>query len=110
LEEFGVSTTSVRLVGGGAKNLLWRQLVADVLDKPVLIPKASESAALGAALQAAAAFFGADIAEFVRENEAGVEEGVVEPDVRKQARLGEALARHNAAGEALFGQPTGSSV
>lgn len=84
--------------------------MADVLDKPVAIPKVAESAALGAALQAAAAFFKSDIASFVRENGAGVEEAVVEPDAGTRSRYVEALERHNAAGEALFGQPLERNV
>lgn len=105
-----MSTTSVRLVGGGSKNLLWRQIVADVLHKPVLIPEVEESAATGAALQAAAVFFGAKIADFVKENGAGVEQGAIEPDASNQERYSEALARHNAGGKALFSQPMQQTV
>lgn len=84
--------------------------MADVLNKPVIIPKVAESAAVGAALQAAAVFFGAEIDAFVKENGAGAEPGVVEPEARNRESYGEALARHNAAGEALFGQPLGRSA
>lgn len=105
-----METTSVRLVGGGSKNKLWRQIVADVLNKPVVIPRVEESAATGAALQAAAVFFGADIAEFVKENGSGLEPGVVVPQPRNAESYAAALQRHNLAGEALFGQPLVSSV
>ncbi len=43
----------VRLTGGGAANALWRQILADVFDVPVRALREHESAALGAALQAA---------------------------------------------------------
>ncbi len=40
------------MIGGGARSPVWRQMAADVLGVPVLIPKQAEAAALGAALQA----------------------------------------------------------
>ena len=43
---------SLRLVGGGSNNPLWRQLIADALQVPVTLPEEPESGALGAALQA----------------------------------------------------------
>lgn len=42
----------IRLIGGGAKSPVWRQMVADICNLPVVIPTISEAAALGAALQA----------------------------------------------------------
>jgi len=48
----GVDPTEIRLVGGGAKSPLWRQIVADVFGCPVVCPTASEAGALGAAIQA----------------------------------------------------------
>ncbi len=42
----------VRLIGGGARSSLWRQIVADVLGLPILRLKAEEGAAYGAALLA----------------------------------------------------------
>ncbi|GIM00695.1 hypothetical protein Vretimale_5633 [Volvox reticuliferus] len=45
----------LRLVGGGAKNALWRQVVADAFQMEVLLPAEPDSAALGAALQVGAA-------------------------------------------------------
>ena len=39
-------------MGGGAKSPLWRQMVADVFDCPVVCPQSSEAGAVGAALQA----------------------------------------------------------
>ena len=52
MREMGVAIEELRLVGGAAENLLWRQILADVCEVPVRVLKESESAALGAALQA----------------------------------------------------------
>ncbi len=41
----------LRLVGGGARNGLWRRMAADAFQMAVLLPAEAESAALGAALQ-----------------------------------------------------------
>jgi xylulokinase len=48
----GVEISSIRLGGGGAKSPLWRQIQADVYQKPVEIIEADEGAAFGAALLA----------------------------------------------------------
>ena len=48
----GVDPSEVRLVGGGAKSPLWRQIVADVFGCPVVRPVVAEAGALGAAIQA----------------------------------------------------------
>jgi xylulokinase len=52
LKKYGISPREIRLVGGGAKSLLWRKIAADVFDCPVVSPFAGEAGALGAALQA----------------------------------------------------------
>jgi D-xylulose kinase len=52
LKQQGLTPTEIRLVGGGAKSPLWRQIVADVFDCPVVCPESSEAGAVGAALQA----------------------------------------------------------
>jgi len=52
LKQQGLTPTEVRLVGGGAKSPLWRQIVADVFNCPVVCPESSEAGAVGAALQA----------------------------------------------------------
>jgi sugar (pentulose or hexulose) kinase len=49
----GLSVEAVRLVGGGARNVLWRQILADVLGVPVVRLAEPEAGALGAAVQAA---------------------------------------------------------
>jgi xylulokinase len=42
----------VRLSGGGAKSVLWRQILADVLETELVTVNATEGAAFGAALLA----------------------------------------------------------
>ncbi len=53
LRALGIAVGEVRLTGGGAGNALWRQILADVWGVPVRVLAETESAALGAALQAA---------------------------------------------------------
>jgi xylulokinase len=52
MRALGLPVSRVRVVGGGAQNALWRQILADVLAAPVERLAEAESAALGAALQA----------------------------------------------------------
>ncbi|MFM7295885.1 MAG: FGGY family carbohydrate kinase, partial [Planctomycetota bacterium] len=49
----GLSIDTVRAVGGGARNALWRSILADALEATVVPLSEPETAALGAALQAA---------------------------------------------------------
>ncbi|QXI25815.1 xylulokinase [Pseudomonas vanderleydeniana] len=49
----GLQGESIRLIGGGAKSPVWRQMVADIMGTPVICTEQSEAAALGAAIQAA---------------------------------------------------------
>lgn len=44
--------SQVRLIGGGARSPIWRQIMADVLGVEVICPRITEAAALGAAIQA----------------------------------------------------------
>ncbi|MEO7912744.1 MAG: FGGY-family carbohydrate kinase, partial [Roseiflexaceae bacterium] len=46
----GARVDSVRLIGGGARSLLWSQMFADVLDLPLEVPHGTEIGACGAAL------------------------------------------------------------
>ncbi len=46
--------TSVRLVGGGARSVAFRAVVADLCDLPVMLADAEEAVAAGACVQAAA--------------------------------------------------------
>ncbi|RQW63639.1 xylulokinase [Vibrio viridaestus] len=50
--EQGIEPEQIRLIGGGAKNAEWRQMVADIMNTPVICPLEHEAAALGGAIQA----------------------------------------------------------
>ncbi|VVO41455.1 xylulokinase [Pseudomonas fluorescens] len=53
LRNSGLQSRSIRLIGGGSKSPMWRQMVADIMNTPVVCTEQSEAAALGAAIQAA---------------------------------------------------------
>ncbi len=44
--------TEIRLIGGGAKSPLWRDIAANVMNLPIRIPTSDEAAAMGGAIQA----------------------------------------------------------
>ena len=50
--KLGFKPKEIRLIGGGSKSRLWRQIAADILNLPVKLPVSDEAAALGAAVQA----------------------------------------------------------
>jgi xylulokinase len=52
MRKAGVEIENTRIVGGAAENDLWCQILADVFEMPLVRLEESESAALGAALQA----------------------------------------------------------
>ena len=52
IEGMGVLVNSVRLSGGGARSVLWRQMMADILGKPVVTLASQEGSAYGAAVLA----------------------------------------------------------
>lgn len=106
----GPRPAALTLVGGGSKSPLWRQIIADAAQLPVLVPGEAEAAALGAALQAAAVMEGAgSVRDYVSAAApaAGGDSVVVEPDPGNAGAYAEAYARHAAAGEALFGDGGG---
>jgi xylulokinase len=53
LRSLGIRPQEIRLTGGGSKNLLWRQILADIFQVRVIKVDSDEGAALGAALQIA---------------------------------------------------------
>lgn len=46
----GISPKQATLCGGGARSPMWRQLCADILELPIVIPKVEEGPAYGAAI------------------------------------------------------------
>lgn len=68
LAELGIDTSGrTILVGGGARALAYRQVIADLTGRPVVTVDAPEGTARGAAIQAAAVVRGASVAEITRE-------------------------------------------
>jgi xylulokinase len=53
-EEVGGQVERVVLFGGGARSRLWREIIGDVLGRPVAWTRSAETAGLGAAMLAAA--------------------------------------------------------
>ncbi len=53
LEENGLPVKKVMVVGGGTKNPVWLQIVADILGRPVYTAKVTFGAAYGDAIMAA---------------------------------------------------------
>lgn len=50
----GAPISRFRLMGGGARSVLWRQIMADVLARPLEVTREAETTCLGAAMLAAA--------------------------------------------------------
>lgn len=55
MESLGLKPSEIRVTGGGSKSPVWRQMLADIFGYPVVTMQSAEGAALGAAIQAAAA-------------------------------------------------------
>jgi xylulokinase len=73
------------LVGGGARSLAYRRVVADLAQRPVTVPRGDEHVALGACVQAAAVLHQRAPEDIARAWRLG-EGTVVDPDARVDAR------------------------
>jgi xylulokinase len=107
MKQLGLVVQAVRVVGGGSKNALWRQILADSLGVSVSVLEEPESAALGGAIQAV----------WVRECESNgalpigpvakryvsVGAGVTTPNRENHALYVEALAEFQEKTATLFG-------
>jgi len=51
-ESFGVNVKSVSMIGGATKSSVWPQIISDMLNLPIKIPRIQEAACLGAAILA----------------------------------------------------------
>jgi sugar (pentulose or hexulose) kinase len=51
-EQIAGAVDQVILFGGGAKSALWREIIGDVLDRPLAWTRTAETASLGAAMLA----------------------------------------------------------
>ncbi len=52
IEGLGVKVNEIRALGGGARSRIWKQMEADIIDRPVLTTTNEEAATLGAAILA----------------------------------------------------------
>lgn len=105
MQEHGVPADchEVRLVGGGSKSALWRRIIADAFQMRVALPSEPESAALGAALQAAAHVAGAkDVGQWITANHDAPVKLSIDPDPSMKEVYGEALALYQARAADLF--------
>lgn len=50
--KLGFQPKEIRLIGGGSKSPIWRQIAADIMNLPIRVPALDEAAALGGAVQA----------------------------------------------------------
>lgn len=57
MKSLGIDPAEIRLTGGGVKSRIWRQIMADVFQTEVVCTTQTESAAFGAAAQAAWAWY-----------------------------------------------------
>lgn len=85
IQAAGIACEVVRLTGGGARSALWRQIVADVVGRPVAVTREREGPAFGAALLAAVGTgHYASLAEATRATVTTT--GTIEPDPAAQRR------------------------
>lgn len=56
LQDFTGATQQIQATGGFARSPLWRQMMADIFNQPITIPKQHESSCLGAAVLGLYAF------------------------------------------------------
>lgn len=70
MRDLGLSPSVIRLVGGAAKNALWPSILAGAFDCAVEVLEETETAALGAAIQAAASVRGVPVSEIQAANAA----------------------------------------
>ncbi|GHP01528.1 hypothetical protein PPROV_000028400 [Pycnococcus provasolii] len=103
MQSFGFEATELRVVGGGSKNTLWRRIIADAFQVQLKFPLEPESAALGAALQAAAIAEGQPVAEYVRSHEPPMSDVIVIPDASVAQQYASAFERFSSRGKTLFG-------
>lgn len=97
--------TELRIVGGGSKSQLWRQIIADAFQLPLRFPIEPESAALGAALQAAAVASGSTVVGFLKSprGQPELESEVLQPNLENKNAYSEAFKRFSRLGTAFFG-------
>jgi xylulokinase len=80
----GFNPSSIYVVGGGSKNVFWRQMISDITGLELTFPLESETAALGAAFQAASVFEGKGLDYFVMKQNVEIENVTILPTIDEE--------------------------
>ena len=109
LRASGIRSERIQLIGGGANNPQWRQIVADMMATPVVCTSHSEAAALGGAIQAAwchakRSDSAASLIEICDRCVSVDEATAVEPEADAILAYEQAYRRYRALVEATYGQ------
>lgn len=108
LERFrrlGLQPGELRLIGGGARSRVWRQIAADLFNLPVVCPTCQEGPALGAALQALWADQGGGIGEVTAKYLELDQSTRQTPDTATAERYQELYALYETAARTLIDSP-----
>jgi hypothetical protein len=92
----------IYVVGGGSKNRIWCQMIADIIGCELVFPVEPESAALGAAFQAGAAASGKNVDEYVLQQNIAVRPYSAKPIAENRDSYQEAFARYKTLSTTLF--------
>ena len=102
LRKLGVEGDEIVLTGGGANSSTWRQLVADVCAKRVVMLEQDEAAAFGAAMQALGLLCGQPVQMFVHEHLAEKPEFGCEPDTNAVSFYEDAFQSYQSAVDTIL--------
>lgn len=67
LEKAGYRVNELRIIGGGAKSMIWNQLRADICEKTISVPNVTEAGCMGAAILAKTAREGLSTLQIVND-------------------------------------------
>ncbi len=98
-EESGLPNKPVQLTGGGARNPVWCQIIADVIGQSVLVNTASDLGLWGAACIGSASVSGADPVATARRRVGDLD--VFAPSAERHAAYGQVFARYRMLSDAL---------
>ncbi|KAK3260476.1 hypothetical protein CYMTET_30565, partial [Cymbomonas tetramitiformis] len=103
MQELGMEANELRVVGGGSKNDVWCQIIADVFQMPVKKLIEAETAALGAAMQAAAISAGRPVAPYISAHPPSLADQILQFEPEHAAPYSVAFKQHVELGKKLFG-------
>lgn len=105
LQKLGMTPKEIRLIGGGAKSPVWRQMAADIFNVSVVSPVNEEGPAFGAAIQAMWAHTGEDIQRLAAEHVKLDESTRCAPKPNSVERYRQVSAVYNELADTLIGSP-----